>query len=128
MEDAQLQTVWQQRQFPHRCDPISKPLTLFMKHTLGKRVKQLTQVAGIWRELIPDELAGHTALESFQRGVLTVLVDTAAHRFQLQTLLRGGLEAQIRRRCTCALRKIRLVPGRFYQLDEQQRPRFDFSK
>jgi hypothetical protein len=127
MEDAQLQTVWQQRQMHHRCDPLSRPLAMLMKYTLGKRVKQIGQVSRVWREMIPDELLSHTALESLHRGVLTVLVDTAAHRFQLETLLRGGMERQIRRRCTSPLRKIRLVPGQFYQLDAQQRPRVDLT-
>lgn len=128
MDDAQLQTVWQQRQMHHRYAPIGQPLGIFMKHKLGKRVKQVGEIVAIWRDVIPAEIAEHTALEGLHRGVLTVLVDTAAHRFQLETLLRGGLQQEIRKRFSGALRRIRLVPGKLYQLDEQQRPRFDLPE
>jgi hypothetical protein len=117
MDDAQLRTVWQQRRRDYRPIPLSEPLHFFMKRRLARRVKQLSQLAIIWDEVIPDRIRSHTALETFSRGVLTVMVDTASVRFQLQTLLRGGLERAIRERFSGALNKIRLTPGQFYSVD-----------
>ena len=85
MDDARLRTVWQQRQVPGRSAHLSEPITLLMKHTLQKKVRQLGKLGEIWDEVVPQSIAAHTTLENFSRGVLTVLVDSSAHRFQLQT-------------------------------------------
>ena len=82
MDDARLRTIWQQRQFRQRSSHLSEPLTFLMKHTLAKKVQQLGKLAEIWDQVVPQEIVAHTAVESFSRGVLTVLVDSASHRFQ----------------------------------------------
>ena len=126
MDDSKLQTIWQQRQPNDRLSRLDESLSLLMKHTLGKRVRQLSQLAGIWDEVVPDEIAAHTALESYSQGVLTVAVDSAPHRFQLQTLLTGGLTQAIRERSSGTLRKIRLIPGQFATVDLNGSSRYDF--
>lgn len=126
MDDAQLRTVWQQRQFNDRAVPLNKPLALLMKYTLGRRVRQLGRLAEIWEEMIPEGLLRHTALESFRSGVLAVLVDSAAHRFQLRTLLDGGLMRELQRRFSGALNKVRLTPGQFTRTDSLGNPRYEF--
>ena len=127
MNDAQLRTVWQQRQYNARIACLSEPLAVFMKQKLAKRVKQLSQLSSIWDEVVPHPIQDHTALDSFQRGVLTVLVDSASHRFHLQTLLTGGLMKEIQERFVGALNKIRLVPGQFYSVDlETGQKRYEF--
>ena len=118
MDDAQLRTVWQQRQFSDRAVPLAQPLAILMKHTLGKRVRQIGRLAGAWDEVIPRPLADHTALDSFRSGTLTVVVDSAPHRFQLRQLLDGGLLGELRARFSGALDKVRLVPGKLCELDE----------
>ena len=119
MDDAQLHTIWQQRRPVSRVSLLAEPLGILMKRQLGRRVKQLGELSTIWDEVIPDELRQHTALEGYHRGVLTVMVDSASHRFQLQTLLRGGILTAVRERFRGALNKIRLVPGQFYSLDQE---------
>ncbi len=126
MDDAQLQTVWQQRQFNDRTAHLSQPLAYLMKYTFAKRVRELGQLAEIWDEVIPESINEHTALESFNRGVLTVMVDSSAHRFQLQTLLEGGIRREIQARFRGALNKIRLVPGQFSFVDVSGSPRYEF--
>ena len=128
MDDAQLQTIWQQRQRPQRATALAAPLGVLMKRTLGRRVKQLGALSEAWDDLLPEALRDHTALESFARGVLTVMVDSAAHRFQLQTLLEGGLLKELRARCPQAINKVRLLPGQFYSVDlENGERRYGFS-
>ena len=126
MDDLQLRTVWQQRQADDRISPLSAPLGVLMKHTLARRVKQLGKLSQIWDEFVPDEIRDHTALETFTQGVLTVMVDSAAHRFHLQTLLAGGLLRQIQERFPATLSKIRLVPGQFCSVDLGGGPRYYF--
>ena len=125
MDDAQLRTIWQQRQPKARLSHLSEPLAILMKHRLAKKVRQLSMLAEIWDEIIPRQIARHTALEGFSRGVLTVLGDAAAHRFQLRTLLDGGLMAAARERFSGAISKVRLVPGQFYAVDVTGAPRYE---
>jgi hypothetical protein len=117
MDDAQLRTIWQQRQYDYRIRPLSESVGHLVKHQLAKRVRKLSELAGIWDECIPSPIRDHTALEGFHRGVLTVLCDSASQRFRLQTLLAGGLMQEIQRRFSGALNKVRVVPGQFYSVD-----------
>jgi predicted nucleic acid-binding Zn ribbon protein len=126
MDDAQLRTRWQQRQPRFEAKYLSEPLAYLMKHKLARRVKQLGQLASLWDECIPESLREHTALEGFRNGVLTVLVDSPAQRFQLQTLLTGGLFKTIQSRYPGALNKIRLVPGQFASVDLAGQKRYEF--
>lgn len=126
MDDAQLRTVWQQRQFNDRVTHLGKPLAVLMKHKLSKRFRQLSRLAVIWDEVVPEAIRDHTALESFSRGVLTVLVDSASHRFQLQTLLRGGLQRAIQANFSGAVNKVRLIPGQFASVDLAGDRRYEF--
>ncbi|MFW6066204.1 MAG: DUF721 domain-containing protein [Planctomycetota bacterium] len=125
MDDALLQTIWQQRRPAERASHVSGPVQMFMKYRLAKRVRALGQLAGIWDELVPADIRDHTALERLQRGTLTVTVDSSAHRFRLQMLLNGGLTAQMRQRFSGALNKVRLVPGQFYSVDSAGGVRYD---
>ena len=102
MDDRQLRTAWQNRQTPDRASHLSAPLAELMKHTLGRRVKQLSPLAAVWDQVVPEDIRAHAALESFSRGTLTVMVDSAAHRFQLELLLRGGLQKLLAERFTGA--------------------------
>ncbi len=126
MDDAQLRTIWQQRQLDDRVAHLSGPLTVLMKRTLAKRVRQLGKLGEIWDEVIPESICRHAALESFNNGVLTVLVDSAPHRFELQTLLAGGATTEIRARFPGTIRKIRLVPGQFCSVDLAGERRYTF--
>ncbi len=128
MDDAVLYTLWQQRQKPDRTIPLSLPLGQLMNKTLAKRVRQLGSLATVWDEVIPASIREHTALEGLSRGTLTVMVDSASHRFNLRTLLSGGLLKDIQARCPQAINKVRLVPGQFYTIDaETGARRYAFS-
>ncbi|HUS90641.1 MAG TPA: DciA family protein [Phycisphaerae bacterium] len=125
MDDAQLRTVWQQRQFNDRVAQLSHPLTIVEK-ALRKRARQVSKLAEIWDEVIPGSIREHTALESFQKGTLTVIVDSAAHRFRLRTLLAGGLMKELRARFSGSLERVRLVPGQFSSVDLAGNRRYEW--
>jgi predicted nucleic acid-binding Zn ribbon protein len=127
MDDAQLRTAWQQRQFYDRTAHLSAPLAVLTRRILAKKVRQLSQLAHVWDEIIPENIADHTALESLNRGTLTVVVDSAPHRFQLQMLLNAGLLKDLQKRFIGALEKVRLVPGQFSSVDINGQERYEFD-
>ncbi len=99
-----------------------------LRGRLAKRHKQLGDISDAWDEVIPADLHDHTALESYHRGVLTVLVDSSSHRFHLQMLLAGGLKRHLQARCSAPVNKVRLLPGQFYVTDvETGQKRYGFA-
>jgi len=94
-----------------------RDLTLgFLKDTFKREVekpfKQLEGLAELWAELVPDELAAHTKLESLSRGVLRVVVDSAGRHYELDRLLREGLMRELTRRHKgAALRQVKVRVG-----------------
>lgn len=62
---------------------------------IARPFQQLRTVIAAWQRLVPARLAAHTRLERLSRGVLHVAVDTSAHLYELDRLLRGGLERQL---------------------------------
>jgi Dna[CI] antecedent, DciA len=94
----------------------------FFKQSVEKRQKNLTKIAECWSVLVPEMLNEHCALDSLSRGVLTVLVDSSSHLYELKQLLLAGLQQQLMLACKkSGLRKISLRPGRWYELDERDR-------
>lgn len=116
--------MWRNRQQRDRAALLGKPLSYLMKWRLARRVRQIGHLSAVWDECIPQYIREHTALVSYSRGVLTVAVDSAPHRYQLQMLLGNGLTEAIRERTPGPLNRIRLVPGRFDFLDvpDRQQP------
>jgi hypothetical protein len=54
--------------------------------------------------------------------VLTVIVDSSSHLYELKQLLLAGLQQQLLLACkSSGLRKIALRPGRWYESSEQDR-------
>lgn len=77
---------------------------------VAKPHKQLADLVGLWAELVPPELAAHTRLLGLARGVLRVAVDSTARNYELDRLLRGGLERElVTRHKGAAMRKIKLI-------------------
>ncbi len=118
MDESQLRHVWQNRQRRDRITALSQPLTHLVKNQLARRVRQVGQLSAAWDECIPESVRAHTALLSFRVGTLTVAVDSAAHRYQLQGLLQSGLIDALRERVAAgALARVKLVPGQFDAID-----------
>ena len=123
MDDSQLRRAWENRQHHNRVAALCEPMGRLMNSQLAKRVKQIGQLAAAWDECIPEFIREHTAIVKYVRGVLTVAVDSSAHRYQLQNLLQCGLLVAIRERFgSGALNSVKLVPGDFDALDFPDRP------
>lgn len=102
-------------------------LVSFFKRSVEKRQSKLGTVGQVWSKLVPSPLLDHCSLESYSRGVLTVVVDSSSHLYDLKTLLLAGLQKQIMALCKGAgLKKINLRPGRWYDgRGADRRVRFD---
>ena len=78
---------------------------------VAKPFKQLGPLGELWRELLPADLVEHTKLEGFGRGELRVSVDSSSHLYELNRLLREGVEQELIRRHPGALSRVRLQVG-----------------
>ncbi len=109
--DAQLQRLRQWRTRPDR-DVSMAFIEDQFKREVTKPHKQVNALAELWEQLVPDDLRQQTRLESLTRGVLKVCVESSAVRFELDRLLRDGLERELITRCTGPVfRRIRLQVG-----------------
>lgn len=107
---------------------LGAEIVRFFRRDVDRRCRRFSLVADRWATLVPEPLLAHTALESFNAGTLTVLVDSSAHLYDLRQLLLAGLEKQLCLACAAAgLRQVRLRMGRWYEGDRpaDRRPRFD---
>ena len=69
----------------------------YFQYQVARPHKQMAGIIDLWRQLVPPELLAHTRLESLTRSVLRVGVDSSAHLYALDRLLRSGLEDRLRR-------------------------------
>ena len=126
--DAQLRRLHGVKQIDQRVGAALGPAMVeFFKQSVEKRHSRLGKIAECWGRLVPEILLQHCALESFSRGSLTVIVDSASHLYELKQLLLAGLEKQIFLACkSTGLRKINLKAGRWYdgEAEHERKPRF----
>src|SRR5580765_7094045 len=74
-----------------RTQMLGVEMIAFFKKSVEKRQTKLGQIAICWAGLVPETLLAHSSLESYSRGTLTVLVDSAAHLYEIKQLLLAGL-------------------------------------
>jgi hypothetical protein len=109
----------------HTTAALGEAMVEFFEQSVAKRQTKLGKIAECWAAIVPQTLIAHSSLESLTRGTLTVLVDTASHLYELKQLLLAGLQQQLLLACkSTGLRKINLKPGRWYDGEEQRKPRF----
>ena len=94
LSQRRLERLRDQRNVPER-DLSLGFLKKQFKQEVERPYKQLGDLAAIWEQLVPVELARHTRLDSLSRGVLRVSVGTSSHLYKLDRLLRSGLEREL---------------------------------
>ena len=125
--DSQLRRLVAAKGAPKPAVPtLGAEVVQFFKQSVDKRQRKFGKIAHAWAHLVPENLAEHCALESLHKGSLTVMVDSAAHLYELKQLMLAGLEKQLKLACPSAnLKKVMLKPGRWYEGNEiQARVRF----
>lgn len=80
-----------------------------VKADLERTRRRLHGVGEAWAGLCPAELAARTSLVGLTRGVLTVAVTDAGASFEIDRLLRGGMQAELIRRCAAPVRTVKIV-------------------
>jgi hypothetical protein len=79
------------------------------KQQVQRPYKQLAGVSEAWQRLVPAPLLMHTRLDGLSRGTLTVIVDSSARLYELDSLLRQGLRTRLIEACRgVSLRRVRL--------------------
>jgi len=63
----------------------------WFERTVAKPAAKLEGVADLWQEHVPANILQRCRLVGFQRGTLTVALDSATVRAELETRLRSGL-------------------------------------
>ena len=97
MDRARLAGFEQLRQRRRRAEPDRSLAFLAeaFQRDVARPHRQLGGLATLWAELVPAPLAAHTRLESLKRGTLTVAVHSSAHHYELDRLLREGLQREL---------------------------------
>ena len=128
LEDAQLRRLARvKQQAPAPLNALGPELIGFFKNSVQKRQTKLGKIGECWSNLVPELLNEHCALDSFSRGTLVVIVDSASHLYELKQLLLSGLERQLLVAAgSTGLKKVSLKPGRWYDgaTPEDRRVRF----
>lgn len=87
---------------------VADAVAIFQRD-LARRFKSLGGIASAWNQTIPTKLADRAELISLTRGVLTVRVQDAPARFELDRFLRAGGERELQKRSPVTLKKVKLV-------------------
>ena len=77
----------------------------------AKSHKKLGELIELWRELLPEEITSRSVLTGFRSGVLQVKVDSSPTMFEVDRLLRGGVELEMRRRFRGSLSRVKTRIG-----------------
>ena len=108
----QLQQAWQNRQRDTEPVPVGTLIRALIKAERLDTPNPLINLRKAWAESIGPELSCHSRPESLRRGTLSVMVDSAAHLTELQSLARSGLvEGVAARFCQRPIKRIRLRLG-----------------
>jgi Dna[CI] antecedent DciA-like protein len=122
-DEAELRRLSRVKRTSRAPEPMLGPdMVEFFKRSIQKRQTKFTKIGECWGTLVPETFCEHTSLESFTKGTLTVLVDSASHLYELKQLLLAGLERQLLIACkSTGLRKISLKRGRWYEGEGAER-------
>lgn len=71
--------------------------------------RRLGELIEIWEALVPEELSSHTRLTALRGSVLHVAVDSSPIAFELDRLLREGLDVALRQRYRRTLTRVKVT-------------------
>ncbi len=91
-----------------RPTPSIGPLVERIQRDASRSQRQFGDVADLWNQLVPAALARQARLTRLQRGVLHVEVDSSAALYQLDRCLKSGVQAEMARRASAPLNRVKL--------------------
>ncbi len=107
---AQIEQLRKYRQRRER-DLSIAPLIGAMGDDARRTQRRLGALIDLWSQLVPGELEKHSRVVGVRGGVVQVQCDSSSTKYELDRLLRQGLEQELRRRYPSTLTKIRLSIG-----------------
>lgn len=79
----------------------------WFEKSVNRPADKLEGITEAWQKLVPAALVDRSRLLGLHRGTLTVALDSAPVRAQLDGLLRGGLLRQLQTECRGTLYRIK---------------------
>lgn len=92
-------------------DPSIGGLVSGVAQRAARTQRRLGALTDVWESLVPGEIVARTRLTGLRGGVARVVVDSASTAYELDRMLRGGLEQRLRRRFRGTLMRIRISIG-----------------
>ena len=111
LQVVSLQTLLTNKKRPDTRDAakLGDVLLPWYEKTVTKPAAKLGRIAEIWQELVPAKLVQRSRLTAFTRGTLTVSLDSAPARSELDSLLRSGLLRVLQTASKGALFRVKTV-------------------
>lgn len=103
-----LKSLRERRVFRDRTASVG-PIADALGADLKRLERRIGGVAGAWTATCPPELIRRTSVEGISRGVLTIRVDDAGTRFEIDRWLRSGGERELVKKCPTTVRKVRVT-------------------
>ncbi len=99
------------RRFRATARPEAGAGELFLRagDDLARAERSLGAASEAWQRVCPPALVARTSIVSLFRGVLTIGVDSAAVRYEVDRMLRAGGERELTRACRTTVRRVKLV-------------------
>ena len=88
-----------------------EPMIARLQDQAGESQRRLGDLITLWSALLPPELVERTVITSVRSGVMRVTVDSAATAFEIDRLLRSGLEGDLRRGFRGTLTRVKTTVG-----------------
>jgi len=80
---------------PAKLSGLGDILVPWYQKTIAKPGAKLGGITEIWEQMVPKHIADHARLIAFQRGTLSVALENATVRNELEYILRQGLLRQM---------------------------------
>jgi hypothetical protein len=80
---------------PAKLTGLGDILNPWFDKTVQRPGEKLDGVADLWLQIVPKKIADHSRILSFNRGTLTVALEHATVKNELEMLLRKGLLRQL---------------------------------
>ena len=105
-----IEQLRKHRQRPERDLSIAQ-LVGAMADDARRTERRLGALIDLWSQLVPGELEKHSRVVAVRGGVVQIQCDSASTKYELDRLLRQGLEQELRTRHSSTLTKIKLSIG-----------------
>jgi hypothetical protein len=102
----QLQKLRELRQFKERDLSLGSVIER-ERDRIARSDRKLSQLIELWRELVPEHLQAHATPTSVRAGTLMIEVDCTATAYEVDRMMRAGMEQELRSRFNGTLLRVK---------------------